>query len=264
MLHRGGYSAVKVREDRKPLKWPYMALVILVLISLAICATSHADVIEPGIRSSSGEGITVHGHSELKVKPDVAFITLSVTTQTRGQSEAVSSNAQRSVNLIAALKKAGIASQDIQTQSYTVEPQYDYNTSPPISVGYQVTNSFQVTVRDLTKVGLILDTASRSGSTQAGDVRFDLADHTKYQGEALVAAVAEAKSRADLMAGAAGVSLGRLVALSDMDVPVVSPIYMQKRMGVMAAAAQPTTPVQDQQVDITADVVAVYAISPVH
>jgi len=239
-----------------------MALVILVLISLAICAASHAQSIEMGGRPTTGEGLTVHGHSELKVKPDIAYISLSVTTQTREQSEAVSTNAARSVNLIAALKRAGIVSQDIQTTSYTVEPQYDYNTSPPISVGYQVTNSFQVTVRDLTKVGLILDTASRAGSTQAGDVRFDVADQNKYQGEALVAAVADAKSRADLMAGAAGVSLGRLVALSDSEVPVVTPLYMPRRMGIMAAAAQPTTPVQDQQVDVTADVAAVYAISP--
>jgi len=228
-----------------------------------MCVASHAQGIGFPTRGTTDEGLTVHGHSELKVKPDIAYITLSVTTQTRAQAEAVSTNATRSVNLIAALKKAGIQSQDIQTMSYTVEPQYDYNTSPPIGVGYQVTNTFQVTVRDLTKVGLILDTASKTGSTQAGDVRFDLADHTKYQGEALVAAVAEAKFRADLMAGAAGVSLGRLVALSDMDVPVVTPIFMQKRMGVMAAAAQPTTPVQDQQVDITADVVAVYSISTV-
>jgi uncharacterized protein YggE len=239
-----------------------MALVILVLISLAICASSHADVIEPGFRGANGEGITVHGHSELKVKPDIAYINLSVTTQTREQSEAVATNAQRSVNLIAALKKVGIASQDIQTQSYTVQPQYDYNTSPPLSVGYQVTNSFQVTIRDLTKVGLILDTASKQGSTSAGDVQFDISDHSRYQGEALVAAVADAKSRADLMAGAAGVSLGRLVSLSDTGIPTVTPIFMQRKFSAMASPmAAPTTPVQDQQVDITADVEALYAIS---
>jgi len=260
MTNRGGYSAAKTRDERKPIKWPFMALVILVLLSAAICASSRADVMDPATRGA-GEGLTVHGHSELKVKPDVAYVTLSVTTQTREQADAVSTNASRSVNLIAALKKAGLTSADIQTLSYTVEPQYDYNTSPPTGVGYQVSNTFQVTVHDLTRVGIILDTASRQGSTQAGDVRFDVADQSKYQGEALVAAVADAKSRADLMAGAAGVSLGRLVALSDSGVPTVTPVFMAKRFGLMAAAAQPTTPIQNQQVDITADVVAVYAIS---
>jgi uncharacterized protein YggE len=64
------------------------------------------------------------------------------------------------------------------------------------------------------------------------------------------------------MAGAAGVTVGRLVSLNDSQTPQVSPIYLGMRSTVMAAAPQATTPVQSQQVDITADVIAVYSILP--
>ena len=84
------------------------------------------------------EGLTAHGHAELKVKPDIARFTVSVTTQAGQQAAAAQDNARRTTTLLAALKAAGVADKDIQTQSYNVQPQYDYKPSPPVLTGFQV------------------------------------------------------------------------------------------------------------------------------
>ena len=160
-------------------------------------------------------GITAHGHGMMKVRPDLAYATVSVMTQSKDQAQSIADNSTSMKAVLAALKASGIVDKDIQTQFYTVEPQYDYRQSPAVLSGYQVTNALRVTFHDLAKIGIILDKASRAGATSVGGVAFDLADRHRIEGDALALAVADARSKADLMAGAAGVELGHIVSLSE-------------------------------------------------
>ncbi|MEO7716483.1 MAG: SIMPL domain-containing protein [Capsulimonas sp.] len=204
------------------------------------------------------EGITSHGHAETKVKPDVLRATLGVTTISRNQADAVSSNAARVKAVLAALHAGGVTDKDIQTQYYTVQPQYDYKKSPAPLTGYQVSNSIQVTIRDLTKGGVIIDQATKAGATDVNGLAFDLSDRKKAEGAALVAAVANARSKADLMAGASGVSLGRLISLDEGGAPTYQPVMFNMRAGASDAAE--TTPIVPQEIVVTADVTIVYDI----
>ena len=77
------------------------------------------------------EGITAKGHSEIKEKPDVARVTLTVTTDARHSADAVQQNAERTTAVLASLQGVGVAAKDIQTQLYTVQPTFDYSESPP-------------------------------------------------------------------------------------------------------------------------------------
>ena len=204
------------------------------------------------------EGLTAHGHAELKAKPDIARFTVSVTTQSDQQAAAAQDNARRTTALLAALKAAGVAEKDIQTQDYNVQPQYDYKPSPPVLTGFQVTNSIQVTVRELGKAGVILDKATQSGATDVSGLTFDLADRTAAERQALAQAVTEAQSKADAMALAAGVGRGRLLSLTEGSPVVVQPLFQARAMA--AEAPQPSTPVEANEITVTADVTAVYAI----
>jgi hypothetical protein len=232
--------------------------------TLALCAVAatgvQAQMIRPGpeIIAPAEQGLTVHGHAEIKVKPDIAYVNVGVVTQAHDAAQAEQENAVRATALVKALKKAGIADGDIQSQSYDLQPQYDYKASPALLTGYQVTNSFQVTVRDLTKAGAIIDLATQAGSNQISGVTFDLADRTQAEARALAMAIMRAHVKATLMAKAAQVSLGRLVDLSEGSPPVFEPIVMHSAMLMKAAAA--STPVQPQEIKITADVTALYAI----
>ncbi len=203
------------------------------------------------------EGITALGHGEVKVKPDIALVTVSVVTQSKDQAEAVSQNATRTTAALDALRAAGIAEKDIQTQSYTVEPQYDYRASPAVLTGYQVTNSVQATVRDLTKVGLVIDKTIGAGASQISGVSFDLADRGKAQAQALAIAVVTARLKAAVMAQAAGVELGRLLTMTEGGTtPPIQPIFAMRAM----AKAAPETPIADQQITVTANATLVYAM----
>jgi len=206
------------------------------------------------------EGITAQGHGEVKVKPDLALLTLTVTTQSQNQAEAVQQNAQRTTSLLAALRGAKVTDKDIQTLSYTVQPQYDYKPSPPVLTGYQVQNSVQATVRDLTKVGYVIDKATAGGASEVGGVSFDLSDRAASQSAALRLAVGSAKLKAGVMADAAGVNLGRLLTLTEGgNAPVVvRPVMAMRAMA--DTASTPQTPIADQQITVSADAVLVYAM----
>ena len=204
------------------------------------------------------EGLTAHGHAELKVKPDIARFTVSVTTQAAQQSAAAQDNARRTTTLLAALKAAGVADRDIQTQSYDVQPQYDYKPSPPVLTGFQAINSVQVTIRDLGKAGSILDKATQAGATEVSGLSFDLADRTAAEQQALKQAVVEAQAKADAMAQAAGVGRGRLLSLTEGSPVMVQPLFQPRMMA--AAAPEPATPVEANEITVTADVTAVYAL----
>jgi len=229
-------------------------------LCLAVIVPASAQELRPAPEVMTvGQGLTAVGHAELKLKPDIAVLNLGVVTQSRDQAEAVRTNATRAAAVIGALRGAGVAEKDIQTQFFGVQPQYDYTAQPPVLTGYQVTNSLQVTVRDLAKTGQVIDKITQVGANQINGVSFDLADRTKAQGDALIRAVVMAKGKATGMAQAAGVSLGRLVSLTEGTVAPVQPVFM----AAMRASAGPlpsTTPVEAQQIVITADVTAVYAI----
>jgi len=208
------------------------------------------------------EGLTAHGHSEMKVKPDIAYLTFGVTTQATEQAEVVRTNAVRSTAVLDALRKAGIADKDIQTQYYSIQPQYDYKPSPPVRTGYQVENSVRVTIRDLTRAGIIADQASGAGANNVSGLSFDLADRPKAEIGALAIAVATARLKAAVMAQAAGVELGRLMDVTEGTPAVVQPIMFGAQRMAVSDAAQPTTPINPQEITVTADATVVYALGP--
>lgn len=239
-----------------------------VAVMLAVCALG------VGVGSAQAQGmrpvapmvmapensLTVHGHAEMQVKPDVAYVDVGVVTQSEDSTKAVQDNAKRATALVKAVKDAGIADKDVHSQFYAVQPQYDYNPSPARLTGYQVTNNFRITVRDLTKVGDVIDKATQAGGNQVNNVSFDLGDRTQAESDALAKAVTSAKSKAAVMAQAAGVTLGRLLSLSDMSTPTVQPYVMRPQAMMMKAADAPSTPIESQDISVTTDVTAVYAI----
>lgn len=217
----------------------------------------------PAMQSLLPEAISVSGHGEIKTEPDVAYLQMGVTTTGNTPDEVTRLNATRTTALLNAMRKAGVAASDIQTQGFSVQPQYDYRATPAVLTGFEAVNSLQITVRVLAQAGPLLDTATRAGATQVGDISFDLLHREAVQRAALAAAVRDARGRADTLAQAAEVGVGRLLSLSDSTAPtVVERPYPLMRGMAVGAAAPPPTPVLPQQIVITADVSALYAIGP--
>jgi len=207
------------------------------------------------------EQITASGQGEAKAMPDLATLTLTVTAEAADQAEAVRQNAEQTTAVRAVLRELGIADKDVQTQQYTVQPQYNRQKKPPTLNGYWVQNRLEVTVRDLDRVGSVIDKVTTHGALSVDYVSFGLSDRAQAEAEALSQAVVSAQRKAGVMAAAAGVGLGRLLNITEgASDGFPSSAYAG---GTLSDAPAPAnTPISAQQVTVNAFVTLVYALEP--
>jgi uncharacterized protein len=204
--------------------------------------------------------INVTGVGTVKIKPDVADLSVGVQVQ-RDRADAASIDAANEMDkVIKALKKAGIAEDDIQTTQLSLDPVYDYNNSPATLTGYSATNIVSVTIRDLATAGTVIDAAVDAGANNVGGLSFRKDDTTAAESQARAQAMTQAKAIADELAKAAGVEITGVVSISETSGTVPQPIYFSDAVagGAMRDAA---TPVQAGNIDVTVTVAVVYSIS---
>ena len=194
----------------------------LVVLAALIAAT----LIGPGYAAPAPEGatltprtISVSGTGEVKSKPDMAIISNGVVSEAPTARDALAKNNGAMAAVLEALKKAGIAEQDIQTSNFSVSPQYpayrpNQHEAPHI-IGYQVSNQVTARVKDLPKLGAILDALVQVGANQINGISFDIDQPKPLQNEARKLAVADARAKAELYAAAAHVALGRVLQISE-------------------------------------------------
>ncbi len=148
--------------------------------------------------------------------PDVATIRAGVVTQAQTAAAALSDNAGRMARVLAALKQAGVAPRDIRTANVALAPQYRYaDGQPPAVTGYQASNSVSIRFRDVAKSGAILDALVAQGANQIDGPSLSLDQPDAALDEARAAAVKIATARAQLYARAAGMSVVRVVSISE-------------------------------------------------
>jgi uncharacterized protein YggE len=148
----------------------------------------------------------------MKAQPDAAVVVLSVITQSPQALNAQQDNARKSDAVIEALKASAGADPEVKTADYSLQPQYDYryNRLPKI-MGYEARNSVMVTMGDLTKVGAVIDAASRAGANSVESVSFILRDNSPARGQALAEATRQALNKAESIARALGGRVARIV-----------------------------------------------------
>lgn len=180
--------------------------------------------------------LNLAAYGETQVAPDMASISLGVTTQARTAGQALSDNAARMAQVMAALKAAGIAAKDIRTSGLNLNAQYAYDQGQaPRLTGYQAANQVSITVRDLSRLGAAVDATVGAGANQVNGISFGLADPTAAENAARESAVRALQAKADLYARATGYRVSRLVSLSEgggeaprAPVPMMAMARMQK------------------------------------
>jgi uncharacterized protein YggE len=184
---------------------------ILALATLALALVSVAGVAQPeGARSAEAEpagGVTVTGTGSVRTVPDRADFSFGAQSQGRTAREALTANSTEVRKVIDALKEAGIAASDIQTQAVSIHPRYS-NDGQQI-LGYVVSNTVRAKVRNLGRAGLIIDAAVEAGANHVHGPAFWRADQGELYRNALKAAIADARSKAQTIATETGVSLGK-------------------------------------------------------
>jgi uncharacterized protein YggE len=192
--------------------------------------------------------ITVTGEGQASAAPDMAVLSLVVLQEKPTAREALTANNEAMAKVLDAMKKAGIAERDLQTSGFSIDPRYVYpdnkdNTQPPEApkiVGYAVSNSLTVRVRDLKKVGDILDQSVTLGVNQGGNLTFTNDKPEAVVEEARKKAVANAMAKAKTLTEAAGVSLGKVVEISEQSYsPRPMPMGQAKMMTAAPADSVP-------------------------
>jgi uncharacterized protein YggE len=231
---------------------PLIALAFSMLVALPVAAA--ADDAKPDKAT-----LAVSGHGEVRVKPDIAIVTIGALTSGATAREALDLNNKAMTAITASLKGAGIADKDMQTSGFMVAPRYNYGQSnePPKVVGYDVTNNITVTVRKLDILGKVLDGAVSEGSNTINGVSFTVAEPEAPRDEARKLAVADARRKAELYAGAAQVTLGNVMSLSETS-GYQPPVPVYER--AVAADRSSTVPVAAGEQVVAVDVNIVWAI----
>jgi uncharacterized protein len=194
------------------------------------------------------------------LRPDTADVRLGVVIQRPTATEARTAAATAMNGVIDVIRKAGIDEKDIQTAMLSLQPVYDYNknSNPPPLIGFQVTNTVHIVVRDLAKVGTLVDDAIAAGATSVDGVSFRVENPTEAEAQARKAAVEDARAKANALAAAAGVTIVGVSAVSEQSAPMPYPMAYERQAA--AAADGGSTPIQPGQAEVAVTVLVVFRL----
>src|SRR6185295_4581463 len=215
-----------------------VAFVVVLALALAGCAPMGGPGAHHPPRVAT---VTVFGSGTVSAAPDMAEITTGVVTQAPTAAQALAANSQAMERLLQALGGLGVAARDIQTTNISVSPlrRQGRDGQPPEITGYEVTNQVRVKVRDLGSLGRVLDQQVGQGANLVYGIQFGRQEPAPLLDEARKRAMADARRKADLYAAAAGLKVGRVVAVQEAGAASPRPEISPR---VMMSAAVPVAP----------------------
>jgi uncharacterized protein len=218
-------------------------LVVVAMLSIAAGSAGAQDTTTPS------RVITVSGSGEAFGAPDVAYVNLGIDVSDPDIGKALDTANQTMTGIVAAITDAGVDAKDIQTVDFNVYPEdkVDPQTGQPTGVRvYHVQNSVNVTVRDISKVGAVMQAGLGAGANTVNSLTFGISDMKSLQEQARLQAVDDARSRAQQLADAFGVKLGDVISVSESfgSVPVPLAFKTADAFAVTAASAPQVNPGQ--------------------
>jgi uncharacterized protein YggE len=213
-------------------------------------------------QTAPGRTLNIVGNGEVHATPDAALISIGVVSEGDTAAAALKTDSAVLAKVIDMVRSFGVEPKDLQTNGLSLEPRYSRPDKPgttdrPRIIGYTVTNEATVRVRDLAKLGDLLDKVTLAGANRIDGVQFIVSNQGELLDEARQKAVADAKDKADLYARAAGVTLAKVMSLAEESAP--PPPRPLAR--VMAAAASAPVPVEAGEMTLSARVRVVWSLA---
>ncbi len=211
---------------------------------------------QPALAQTPPSAITITAEGQVEAAPDMATISLGVTTNAKTAGEAMAGNSDALSTVVEKLKAAGIEPRDLQTTGLSLQPNWNNSSSSTNRIdGYTASNILTVRVRALDTLGTILDAAVKDGANTLNNVTFGIADPAPLMDEARKRAVANARARAELLAGAAGVTLGEITTITEGGSADPRPQFG------FARAAMESVPVEAGALSLSASVTIVWQLA---
>lgn len=213
--------------------------------------------------NSQQEGIWVSGSGKVSAVPDIAMLRLGIEAQEASFAKAQSQAAEAMDAVMSALTDNGVAEKDIQTQYFNIYrvTRWDEAKGQEVVIGYRVTNMVTAKIREMDKIGAIIDAVAAAGGdlTRIDNISFSIEDPSAYHEEARQKAMADARAKAEQLAELAGVTLGKPIYISE-SAYIPSPIYRGDVFEKVAGAPMVETPISPGEMEISLNVQVTYAI----
>ena len=209
-----------------------------------------------GLSSAWGQTartIAMAGQGQEQAVPDQVTLEAGVTSEAPTAAAALATNSRNMQAVFAALKKLGVADKDMQTANFSVQPQM--NNQARAITGYQVNNQVRVRLMDVSKLGAALDALVGAGANQMYGINYGFQNSAELLAKARADAVADAKTKAETFARAAGVNLGSIVSITENGAQPIRPSYDAEQVVVTASRI---APVAAGQVNVNANVYIVW------
>jgi len=251
-------------------KWLLATSLVLILAVVGLSGCSQGSAALGALPSelklslnNQQEGIWVSGDGKVSAVPDIAILRLGIEAQEVSVADAQAQATEAMNAVMAALTDNGLAEKDIQTQYFNIQrvTRWDENKGQEVLIGYRVTNMIIAKIRDMEKVGAIIDAAVSAGGdlTRIDSISFSIEDPSAYQTEARQKAMADAAAKAKQMAELAGVTLGKPTYITE-NAYIPSPVYRQDFFEKAAGAPAMETPISPGELEVSSTVQITYAI----
>jgi uncharacterized protein YggE len=229
-------------------------VLIIAAIALSACSAS----IQLG--QTQPKTISVTGNAQVILAPDIAYISIGVHSEAKAASDAVASNNSQSQAVIDAIKGQGVDPKDIQTTNFNVYQQEKTSpTGESLGTYFMVDNTVYVTIRDISKIGPVLDASIAAGANNIYGITFDVQDKEAALATGRDQAMADAKTQAEQLAKAAGVTLGDVQSVSYYS-SSPSPIYYDSKAAPAGIGGGGSVPISAGQLTLTVMVSVTYGI----
>jgi uncharacterized protein YggE len=240
-------------------KWNFavgIATALLLVAAVQLGGVSTGQGTQRPATANAAEGpnrtITVIGEGTAAASPDLARVSIGVTTSAPTATEATKENNDKMTGIINTLKDLGIADKDIQTTNYSISPEFSSQKGETNQItGYRVSDTVQVTVRNLDKIGTVLDQVTQAGANNISGISFSIENPATLRAEARAQAFADAQARAKDLAKLGGVQLGEILSISESTGGGPVPV---------ANALSSAAPIQPGQTEVHTQIQVIYAI----
>jgi len=230
--------------------------VLLGLAALAVACTTENIKVQP---PAQVQGISVSGTGEASGAPDLALVELGVSAEGKTVKEARDTAATAMNDVLDALKGDDVAEKDVQTRQFRIEPEYQYPDGKQELIGFRVTNIVEAKVRDLDRVGEVIDDVAKAGGdiVQIQGLSFTIEKPEDLRAQARQEAMADARARAEGLAELAGVKLGKPISVTES---AVAPPTAFREAAPMGQGGGEATPIQAGELEVSVTVDVLFAI----
>ena len=264
------FQEIKNLKEKKQL---FVVLGIVLCLFLAALVVSTAVDVQNKIKEGRYIGrefeaqntITISGEGEIYARPDLAIVDFSVVSEAKTVAQAMEDNTKKMNAVIEAAKKQGVEDKDLKTISFNISPRYEWYYQetclyPPcpsgkrVLVGYEITQTLEVKIRDMTKIGGLIQGATDAGANQGGDLQFTVDKQDELKAEAREQAIEEAKTKANELASQLGVKLVRITNFQESGQIPVPYSMMKEAAAPMGGAETPQIETGQNKIVVTVSI----------